>query len=287
MGFFTRESSHDRAKRQQRPSLADPPNVFYTPSSPPLPARPATAAPAVNAPCPKPHVAFSQPRFGAAPPPPGWGPPAPGAAPGPRLQPPVVVNHHHQHYYIGACQPQQAVQAAGSGLGRWTGSLVDLGRGDGLYAPLRGSRDAVYGDICARFDDVMTLIDRERYAGDERDLFVCQSAPQPSQSQPSLSAPRPPDQPSSTDRWRNFGGGGSSSSKKPSSSEKRLPGHADPRKPQTCDVAAAVVSGSYFSKVDLYANSRLPVNLPPLALYALRPLSPTAQYRLRPTAKRP
>jgi hypothetical protein len=30
--------------------------------------------------------------------------------------------------------------------------------------------------------------------------------------------------------------------------------------------AAVVVSGSFFAKVDLYANSRLPLNLPPLKL---------------------
>ncbi|KND89357.1 hypothetical protein TOPH_05964 [Tolypocladium ophioglossoides CBS 100239] len=254
MGFFTRNSSDNKAKRQQRPSLADPPNVFYTPSSPPLPARSATTAPAVNALYSNPYAGFSQPQLAA---PSGWGPPAPGATPGAQFQPPVVVNH----YYIGACQPQyqqpqQGIQGGSSSLGRWTGPMVGLDRSDGLYTPLHGSTDAVYDDICTRFDDVISLIDRERYAGDESDLFMCQSAPQPSRSQHNLLASPPPNQPSSTDRsW------------KKQSSEKRLPSHTDTRKLQKSDVAAAVVSGNYFSKVDFYANSRLPLNLPPLALY--------------------
>lgn len=33
------------------------------------------------------------------------------------------------------------------------------------------------------------------------------------------------------------------------------------------NVAEEVASGKYFSKVESYANSRLPANLPPLALY--------------------
>jgi hypothetical protein len=40
----------------------------------------------------------------------------------------------------------------------------------------------------------------------------------------------------------------------------------DNPKVQTTAVAGTLISGNYFAKVDMYANSRLPLNLPPLQL---------------------
>lgn len=37
-------------------------------------------------------------------------------------------------------------------------------------------------------------------------------------------------------------------------------------KGQTTAIAASVMTGDYFSKVELYANSKLPMDLPPLKL---------------------
>ena len=99
-----------------------------------------------------------------------------------------------------------------------------------------------------RFDNVMTLIDQDRYAGDEKDLFVCQSDSSSTSSSNAATTAR----------------GQISKPKKHQTSSR---GHHDAPKGQTTAMAASMVSGSYFAKVELYANSRLPMNLPPLKLY--------------------
>ena len=43
--------------------------------------------------------------------------------------------------------------------------------------------------------------------------------------------------------------------------------HKDNKDKQSCNVAASVVSGNYFSKVEQYANSKLPMDLHTLSLY--------------------
>lgn len=94
--------------------------------------------------------------------------------------------------------------------------------------------NAVYADVYSRFNNVMTLIDHEKLCGNECDLFSWHSSP-PAQQQSQDKA---------------FG----KSSKRTKHKDK---GH----------IATSVVSGNYFSKVELYANSKLPADLPPLALY--------------------
>lgn len=99
--------------------------------------------------------------------------------------------------------------------------------------------DELYSDVCSRFDDVVTLIDREEYAGHEADiLLTTEEMTQP----PPLS-----------DRSLGF--------------SKRWPS-LPPKYPDAGPLRAttAVVSGKYFSKVELYANSKLPLALPPFAL---------------------
>lgn len=158
-------------------------------------------------------------------------------------------------------QPSQQQHTA---LGRFTGSMVNLTKDivpaipqlydDGLAAwhgctQIANSTAAVYDQVYSRFNNVMTLIDHEKCVGTENDLFHCSSSPVPS-PQSSPDSISPPTQ----DRGIDF------LSSKPKKSLK-------PKKSQaTC--AAAVVSGNYFSKVEYYANSKLPRDLPPLALYA-------------------
>lgn len=100
--------------------------------------------------------------------------------------------------------------------------------------------------ICERFNDVMTRIDRERYVGNEGDLFTYQQDSR--SSTPEVST-----------RGQAIGG----KPKKKQTGRK----HSDHPKGQTTAVAGSIISGNYFAKVELYANSRLPMNLPPLKLY--------------------
>jgi len=118
---------------------------------------------------------------------------------------------------------------------------------------------ALYDQIASRFDNVMSLIDLDRYTGNENDLFVCHQPPAP--LQPGYHAARE----GTTDRSL--------------AHHKRKHGPPPARdhpKGQTTAVAASVISGDYFAKVDLYANSRLPLNLPPLRLYVEREPAPPA-----------
>lgn len=104
------------------------------------------------------------------------------------------------------------------------------------------SMDQLYN----RFNDVMTLIDRERYCGNERELFICRQSDAESSASTEV-----------TTR-------GQLTSKSKKTQTRKHSGHP---KGQTTGVAASVISGNYFAKVELYANSRLPMNLPALKLY--------------------
>lgn len=177
----------------------------------------------------------------------------------------IVVN---QHYYLlpathgdATSQRPQACEAIVSKLN--TGSAVNLAVqlisgaqpflfDDGSF-PLNGHFQQGAGEatdhMYQRFNSVMTLIDQDRYTGNEKDLFICHSD---ASSAPSSTAD------TTTTR------GQLSKPKKPHSSGRF---HNDSPKGQTTAVAASMISGSYFAKVELYANSRLPMNLPPLKLY--------------------
>jgi hypothetical protein len=115
------------------------------------------------------------------------------------------------------------------------------GPGTQMLDPTAGSHD----QLSATFNEVMTSIDREAYSGDEKDLFSW-----PTESGPGLGQPSPPQ---STDR-----------------SLTSRPKKASPRNNSnskgTATVAASLISTNCFAKVELYSNSRLPMDLPPLKL---------------------
>ncbi|KAF4974357.1 hypothetical protein FZEAL_8735 [Fusarium zealandicum] len=270
MGWFTRSKTSKPSKpsrssqppkssnppkpsKPSKPSVTDPPNVYGPPRPAHPPARLPQPRPMPSQPqlLPPPNISYahhlqtsqSQPNFqpaGCLSPPPGWNP-TPG------YHQPVIVNQHY--YLLGGGQSQQRVH---SPLGRFTGSMVNLAKevvpkasinqlyDEGLSAwngctQLAQSTNAMYDQVYSRFNDVMTLIDHEKLYGNEKDLFSCHPAPEENITQ---------DRGAFSKRTR----------------------HKD--KPQSCNVAASVVSGNYFSKVELYANSKLPMDLPPLGLYS-------------------
>ena len=104
---------------------------------------------------------------------------------------------------------------------------------------------AMSDQMCTRFSNVMTLIDGEKLAGHENDLFMYGYGPS---SPPPPAASHPPAQPP-----------------RPSQSSSRKSRRDEP-KGQIISGPQSRVSGDYFSKVELYANSKLPLNLPPLQL---------------------
>jgi hypothetical protein len=96
--------------------------------------------------------------------------------------------------------------------------------------------------ISSKFNTVITLIDGERFSGDERELVVY-----------------PPPQP----MWQQ---------------EQQDSGYTDrdlfrgkSKGVVNNKISTALVSANYFAKVNLYANSRLPPNLPPMKLYVPTP----------------
>ncbi|KAK3935874.1 alpha/beta-hydrolase [Diplogelasinospora grovesii] len=289
MGFFTRSSKakKESPKLQIKSQPCEPPPYQPLPPLPPRSQLPQGQPPQGQPPQGQPPQGQPpqvsrqffhnwhpddpyQPRVfqpaGLLPPPPGWSVPPhvvpPYQPPPSAYQPqPVIVNH--QHYYLAPPptyqQTSQGPQTSGGG------SVVDLadkicpGTGipqlfdDGL-PPWHGYKSqllsqgaALVDQISSRFDSVMTLIDRDRYAGNEKDLFVWQPPGEQHARQ------SPPSDTSVAER-----ASPKTRNKKPAK---------DHPKGQTTAVAAAVVSGSYFAKVELYANSRLPMGLPPLRLY--------------------
>ncbi|KAJ3573922.1 hypothetical protein NPX13_g4530 [Xylaria arbuscula] len=196
-----------------------------------------------------------------------------------RYYPPIIVN---QHYYLSPPPPSRPFNVyPNSGEG---GSLSKLHLGstsdliqlpanvisqivdDGLPrwhaygTQLINQGAALYDQISSKFDDVMTLIDRDKFLGNENDLFVYE--------QPAHASPLP-----------------SLDTKHQSSTSKggRAKKSKDQPKGQATAVVASAISGGYFAKVDLYVNSKLPLDLPPfratVATYPLLCLA--AQYSER------
>lgn len=86
--------------------------------------------------------------------------------------------------------------------------------------------------ISTKLDAVITQIDGEIFSGDERELAVYEQPPMWQQER-GYSAPK----------------------------------HIQGKSKGMVPVSSALVSTNYFAKVNLYANSRLPPNLPPMKLY--------------------
>ncbi|KAK7966198.1 vegetative cell wall protein gp1 [Apiospora aurea] len=221
-----------------------------------------------------------------SPTPPSWHNSPAGNSPPPPYQafqdprnnyPPIIVN---QHYYLGQPPPSSVCPTNTSSYGSGTLSkfrmepMVDLADGmipgtsalvhqvfdDGLprwhgqATQLLNQGAAMYDQIFSKFNNVMTMIDSDKYFGNEKDLFTYQ--PQPSASSPP-GEPAAVPAPAATSR------GVQVVPKKHGNSSSK-----DPSKGHTAAAATSLLSsGGYFAKVELYANSRLPMNLPPLKLY--------------------
>jgi len=95
---------------------------------------------------------------------------------------------------------------------------------------------ALYDTIASKFNAVVTQIDNECFSGEERDLVVLL------QQQP---------------MWQQEQDASGYSNQRSQGKSKGLVNGG---------VSSALTSTNYFSKVNLYANSRLPPNLPPLKL---------------------
>lgn len=250
MGFFVRskkvkKNSPSSKDRGQAPSHYQPPPP---PSAHALPWHP--------------DGSYQQPA-GRLPPPPGW---SETPQPQPLYQqsrpyPPIIVNQHH--YYLGGASPPSSQVSTrpcplNTSFGRLNlGSAVDLAKdlcqSTGIPQLLNdtlpvwhqcGGQLVKQGNTMAdqiihEFDNMLTMIDQGRYNGKEQDIFTWQP--------PQAPAPVP-----LTEKGR--------------SRSRRRDHRKDHPKGQTT-TAAAVVSESFFAKVDRYANSRLPLNLPPLKLY--------------------
>ncbi|KAF5714020.1 lipase class 3 [Fusarium mundagurra] len=244
-------TKNNKTIASSKPKITDPPNVFRPArpqiEPPPYPGnvRPNTASLRPALPYNQHHASQSQPHFqpaGYLQAPPGFG-----------TQPVVINNHYHlgsqqSHPSLSAFTPPHHLatthshQTLSSSLNRFTGSMVNLAKeslpsqlyDDGLSAwhgcaQIAQSTNALY----ERFNDIMTLIDHEKVQGNENKLFNCAVT----------------DQEPKTDQVDK--GMGKTKNKEKSS----------------CNVAASVVSGNYFSKVEQYANSKLPLTLPPLSLH--------------------
>ncbi|KAI1499749.1 Alpha/Beta hydrolase protein [Biscogniauxia marginata] len=265
MGFF-------RRKQAQQPT--PPVKADLTQSPPPIEAATHCSRRSHNhlalGPGPGPGPAPFQPA-GYLSPPPSWNhgprptgppPPLPHHYHDQRQYPPIVVN---QHYYLGpppsynqqtnpylsnnaACSLSKLKLGSTADLMQIPGDVVNQVFDDGLprwhaySSQLLNQSAAMYDQICDKFNDVMTLIDRDRFVGNENDLFMYQE-PTP--------APAPPSEASKQLTTRK---GHAKKSKK------------DAPKGQTSAVASSLISAGYFSKVDLYTNSKLPLDLLPLRL---------------------
>lgn len=291
MGFFARKKS--KATLAPPPESSPPPPVPSktrpSQTQPPLPSPPAyqtSQTSGVTNSIPSNRLAYD------LPPPPSRGRnggPAPAPSPPAyhQSQQQILQQHQHQHqqqqpsgqqapivinqnYYVFAPMPPGGNVPQGMDMNTFAlkqgyiGSTVALANpvmpsvacapmdlnlplGAGAASQWLGQGSEVMNQICERFNDVMTLIDREKYRGNESNLFLCH--PQEG-SQSTLNAAGLDSIPENP--------------KKKSQSTKKDHGHA---KGQTTCAVAGGVGLNYFSKVELYANSRLPMNLPPLKLY--------------------
>jgi hypothetical protein len=99
---------------------------------------------------------------------------------------------------------------------------------------------ALYDLISSKFNSVVTSIDNERFSGDEHELWV--QPPSPA-AQKSLVV----------------------ATKKDVVKDKSKNSSKDDT---GCPIATKIAHTNYFAKVNLYANSRLPLDLPVVKLYA-------------------
>ncbi|KAL9106250.1 MAG: hypothetical protein Q9227_008718 [Pyrenula ochraceoflavens] len=103
---------------------------------------------------------------------------------------------------------------------------------------------ALYDRVCDKLNDVITCMDEEGFNGDEKEMAVELESPANSlESAPPVSGIR---------------GGGAMV---PVASKKGV------SKGANAAINTAITSTNYFSKANMYANSRVPTNLPPLHVF--------------------
>lgn len=141
------------------------------------------------------------------------------------------------------------------GLSAWHGAT-------GTASNLTEQTQLLYDDIYARFNNVMTLIDHEKRHGNENDLFDCQIDAADSDFGASSQA-----RPASPHVHFNLPQDGDRGVVFPRPILKNGKKGVKRKKSQGSCVASSVVGGISFSKVELYGNSKLPRELPSLALY--------------------
>ncbi|CAG9993865.1 unnamed protein product [Clonostachys byssicola] len=208
----------------------------------------------------------------------------------PQLQlTPTYAPDHHRH------DPQQQyrdrAQVYSGGGGGFAVSMVNLTRdagalpncNDGLAAwygystALVGTTVSIFDEVSIRLNHILTQIDKEGMTGNEPDLFTCrspiaavndcQALVRVSSADQQLTKPkhhhheREPGSGRGKDRKRER------SSRQNSSREDGCKEKPKKNAQLAGGVATAVVRGEYFSKVELYANSKLPASLPPFAVY--------------------
>lgn len=224
----------------------------------------------------------------------GYLPAPPGWTPTPAQPPPPYNAHQHQNqrpcqpivvnqYYLHPTPPTPTAKTAVAK--KSTGTLNKLGGsvayltsdvvgdvipqiyGESLTAwqtygtQMVNQTAAVVDQISSRLNHVMTMIDGEPVAGNEVDLFMLR--PPAGTGGPNVN-PRPPLAKNKGDRRDREDRGDRGERRDRDRGDKDKDRYNT--KGETSAVAAAVVSGSYFSKVDMYTNSKLPRDLPRLKL---------------------
>ncbi|KAH7032749.1 Alpha/Beta hydrolase protein [Microdochium trichocladiopsis] len=107
---------------------------------------------------------------------------------------------------------------------------------------------AMYDQFAGMFNDVISLIDRDTYTGNENALFMYQQPGPPPVATPSQEISKKTKETPKESRAKDVRSKGAVGA-------------------PTVVVADSIVPGGYFSKVEYYANSRLPMDLRPLRLY--------------------
>ncbi|KAJ9427584.1 Alpha/Beta hydrolase protein [Fusarium oxysporum] len=224
-----------------KPKITDPPNVFRPArpqiEPPPYPGnvRPNTAALRPVLPYNQHHASQSQPHFQPA----GYLPAPPNFS----TQPVVINNHYHlgsqqSHPNLSAFTPPHHLatpnshQTLSSSLNRFTGSMVNLAK-ESIPPQLYDDGLSAWHGCAQIAQSTNALYDRFN------DIMTLIDHEKVKGNENTLFNCAIADQEPKTDQVDK----------------------------SSCNVAASVVSGNYFSKVEQYANSKLPSTLPPLSLH--------------------
>lgn len=179
----------------------------------------------------------------------------------------LTASHHqssavvNQHGYLASPQHGNSNPYGSGDLRRFTSSMSNLASQVTAVPSCADPLTAWYGygtqvvgafdEVAQRLNNVLTLIDEESLRGNEMDLFACRQAiPEKSTAVVVRDRER-------TSRSPKRGRGKESRER-----EREI----ERAKIRSADVAASVVRGNYFSKVELYSNSKLPATLPPFAV---------------------